>query len=253
MLPAGYTPAGQVSPELADGTRATPWAASRRTVDHMRIVIAGGHGKIALLLSRLLSDAGHQPVGLIRDANQAADLAEVGADFIELDLENSTVTDVAAVLIGAGAAVFAAGAGPGSGDARKLTLDRDGAILFADAAVAAGVRRFVVISSIGAATGDAVPAGDMSVYLRAKGEADAAVQQRDLDWTIVRPVALTDDGATGLVTVGPTVEHGSIPRADVAAVIAAVLLEGLASRAMFELTGGGVPISEALRGLEPTP
>jgi len=215
----------------------------------MRIVIAGGHGKIALLLSRLLADAGHEPVGIIRDPNQAADLAEVGAGFIELDLENSTVTDVAAALVGADAAVFAAGAGPGSGDARKLSLDRDGAILFADAAVAAGVRRFVVVSSIGAATGDAVPAGDMSVYLRAKGEADAAVQQRDLDWTIVRPVSLTDDGATGLVTAGATVEHGSIPRADVAAVITAVLLEDLASRTVFEVTGGGAPIGEALRAL----
>ena len=234
---------------MADDIRATPCAASRRTVDHMRIVIAGGHGKIALLLSRLLSDAGHQPVGIVRDPNQAADLAEVGADAIELDLENSTVTDVAAALSGADAAVFAAGAGPGSGDARKLTLDRDGAILFADGAVAAGVRRFVVVSSIGAATGDAVPAGDMAVYLRAKGEADVAVQQRDLDWTIVRPVALTDDGATGLVTAGPTVDHGSIPRADVAALIAAVLLDDLASRTLFEVTGGGEPIGAALRAL----
>ena len=215
----------------------------------MRIVIAGGHGKIALLLSRLLADSGHQPIGIIRDPNQAADLAELGAGFIELDLENSPVTDVAASLIGADAAVFAAGAGPGSGDARKLSLDRDGAILFADAAVAAGVRRFVVVSSIGAATGDAVPAGDMAVYLRAKGEADVAVQNRDLDWTIVRPVSLTDDAPTGLVTVGATVEHGSIPRADVAAVLAALVTDGLAVRQQFELTGGGLPVAEALRAL----
>jgi len=215
----------------------------------MRIVIAGGHGKIALLLSRLLADSGHEPVGIIRDPNQAADLAEVGAGFIELDLENSPVTDVAASLIGADAAVFAAGAGPGSGDARKLSLDRDGAILFADAAVAAGVRRFVVVSSIGAATGDAVPAGDMAVYLRAKGEADVAVQDRDLDWTIVRPVSLTDNEPTGLVTVGATVEHGSIPRADVAAVLAGLVTDGLAIRRQFELTGGGLPVTEALRAL----
>ncbi|MBK4348758.1 NAD(P)H-binding protein [Lacisediminihabitans changchengi] len=215
----------------------------------MRIVIAGGHGTIALLLSRRLADAGHQPVGIIRNPNQAADLARAGSDVIELDLENSPVTDVAAALVGADAAVFAAGAGPGSGDARKLSLDRDGAILFANAAVAAGVRRLVVVSSIGAATGTDVPDGDMAVYLLAKGEADAAVQQLDLDWTIVRPVSLTNDSPTGLVTVGATVEHGSIPRADVAAVLAAVVTDGLAPRTVFEVTGGGVPVDEALSAL----
>jgi uncharacterized protein YbjT (DUF2867 family) len=215
----------------------------------MRIVIAGGHGKIALLLSRLLSDSGHEPVGIIRDPNQAADLAEVGAGFVELDLENSSVAEVAAALIGADAAVFAAGAGPGSGDARKLSLDRDGAILFADAAVAAGVRRFLVVSSVGATTGSDVPDGDMGVYFRAKGEADVAVQQRDLDWTIVRPVSLTDDSPTGLVTAGPSVDHGSIPRADVAAVLAALLDAESAVRTVFEVTGGRTPIDEALAAL----
>lgn len=216
----------------------------------MRIVIAGGHGKIALLLSRVLSAAGHEPVGLIRDASQAADLAEAGAGYVELDLENSSVTDVSAALVGADAAVFAAGAGSGSGDARKLSLDRDGAILLANAALAAGVRRLIVVSSIGAATGTDVPEGDMAVYLRAKGEADAAVQQHDLDWTILRPVALTDDSPTGLVTVGEHVDHaGSIPRADVAAVLAGLLLEAAGLHRILEVTGGETPVDEAVATL----
>ncbi|MET4781156.1 SDR family oxidoreductase [Glaciihabitans sp. UYNi722] len=214
----------------------------------MRIVIAGGHGKIAMLLSRQLANAGHQPVGLIRNSDQSSDLAAAGAEAVVLDLENSTVADVVTVLSGADAAVFAAGAGNGSGNARKLSLDRDGAILLADAAVAAGVRRFIVVSSAGADEGD--PSGDaFQVYLSAKGEADAAVKQRDLDWTIVRPVGLTDTAGSGSVTVGERIARGSIPRADVAAIIVALLTDGSGIHRQFEATGGGLPIAEALAAL----
>jgi nucleoside-diphosphate-sugar epimerase len=215
----------------------------------MRIVIAGGHGKIALLLSRLLVDAGHQVVGIIRNPAQVDDVTATGAEAALLDLENTTVAQVASVVAGADAAVFAAGAGPGSSAERKLTADRDGAILVADAAVAAGVRRLVVVSSIGADSGD--PASDdvFQVYLRAKGEADAAVRERDLDWTIVRPVSLTDTAPTGLVTAAEHVERGTIPRADVAAVLSALLVGGIGVRRQFELTGGGAPIEDALARL----
>jgi len=215
----------------------------------MRIVIAGGHGKIALLTERLLSGAGHSVAGLIRSAGQAEDLAAAGAEAVVLDLERSGVAEVTPVLAGADAVVFAAGGGPGSGAARKLTMDRDGAILLADAAERAGVRRYVLVSSIGADTFD--PASDdvFQVYLRAKSEADADLRRRDLDWTIVRPGALVDDPPTGRVAVAPHTGPGRVPRADVAAVLVELLVQRLGVRAQFELVSGDTPIAEALRQL----
>ena len=215
----------------------------------MRIVIAGGHGQIALLLSRQLTESGHAPVGLIRNPDHADDLRAAGAEPVVIDLESSTVDDVAAVLHGADAAVFAAGAGANSGAERKRTVDRDGAILLADAAVKAGVRRFVVVSSMGADDGDAASDDVFQVYLRAKGEADAAVRERDLDWTIIRPGGLTDDAGTGTVRLGESLGKGTIPRADVAALIAAAIADGSGVGDQFEALSGDAPVAEALRAL----
>jgi nucleoside-diphosphate-sugar epimerase len=212
----------------------------------MRIVIAGGHGKIALLLSRQLADAGHEPIGLIRNRDHAVDLVAAGARGVVLDLEQSTIEDVAAVLEGADAVVFAAGAGPNSTAERKLTVDRDGAILLADAALAAGVQRYVLVSAI--ATDDFAPDSSdvFQVYLRAKSEADAYVRGTSLDWTIVRPGGLTDEPGRGSVAIGERVDRGSIPRADVASVIAVLLESGSAVREQFEVVSGVEPIAQVL-------
>ncbi|GAA1829935.1 NAD(P)H-binding protein [Agromyces salentinus] len=216
----------------------------------MRVVIAGGHGKIALILERLLADAGHEPVALIRNPDHAADVAAAGAEPVVLDLEAASVDEVVAVLEGADAAVFAAGAGPGSGAERKLTVDRDGAILLAEAAERAGASRFVVVSAMRAESYDEVSDEVFSVYLRAKSEADAAVRATGLDWTIVRPGSLTDEPASGLVAAGPTLPTGSISRADVAATVAEALTSGTASRTQFDLTAGEHPIAAALASLD---
>jgi uncharacterized protein YbjT (DUF2867 family) len=212
----------------------------------MDIVIAGGHGKVALILERLLAEAGHEPVAIIRNPDHRADVDARGAAAVVLDLEAASVDEVAQVLKNADAAVFAAGAGPGSGAERKFTVDRDAAILLADAAEAAGVGRLVVISAMNADRFD--PASDdvFQQYLRAKSEADASVRARDLDWTIVRPGSLTNDEGTGLVRAAATVPYGKIPRADVAATIAALLQTGAASRVQFDLVSGDEPIRDAL-------
>lgn len=173
----------------------------------MRIVIAGGHGQIALRLERLLAARGDEVAGIIRRAEQGDDLRAAGAEPVVCDLESASVDEVAALLRGADAAVFAAGAGPNSGTARKDTVDRGAAVLFADAAVRAGVRRHVVVSSMGA---DPAHPGDgvFDVYQRAKGEADAYVSGLDaLDWTILRPGALTNDSRHGPGTPGG--RHGA--------------------------------------------
>src|SRR3954454_11216528 len=156
----------------------------------MRVVIAGGHGKIALILERLLAQRGDSVAGFIRNPAQAADLEAVGAEPLIVDLEQASVDEVAKHLDGADAVVFAAGAGPGSGAARKETVDRDAAILLADAAEAAKVSRYVMISSMGADAEAPDDAGDpvFVAYLRAKGAADDNVRSRTgLDSTIVRP------------------------------------------------------------------
>jgi uncharacterized protein YbjT (DUF2867 family) len=215
----------------------------------MRVVIAGGHGQIALHLERMLADRGDVAVGIVRNPAHVADLEQAGAQGVVLDLENSTVDQVADVVAGADAVVFSAGAGPGSGAARKLTVDRDGAILLADAATAAGVRRYLMVSSYGADDYDANSPDVFQVYLGAKSEADAAIRSRDLDWTIVRPGGLTNTPGTGRVTVGDSVGRGSIPREDVAAVLLNVLnLPSTAGR-QFELIGGTTPIGDALAAL----
>src|SRR4051794_20045713 len=116
----------------------------------MRVVIAGGHGRIALHLERMLTARGDTAVGVVRNPAHVSDLTRIRAEAVVLDLENTTVDQVADVVTGADAVVFSAGAGPGSGAGRKLTVDRDAAILMADAAAATGVRRYVMVSAYGA-------------------------------------------------------------------------------------------------------
>ncbi|CRZ14754.1 NAD(P)H-binding protein [Mycolicibacterium neworleansense] len=216
----------------------------------MRVVIAGGHGKIALILEQLLSDRGDEVAGLIRNAAQADDLQAAGAEAIVLDLEQATVQQVADALRGAHAVVFAAGAGPGSGAARKQTVDRDAAILLADAAEAAGVSRYVMVSALAAddRSLDADYDEVFLAYMRAKSEADADVRARSgLRTTIVRPGGLTDEPGTGHVKVAESTGRGTIPRADVARVLLAVLHEPETAGRTFEVVSGDTPIDAALR------
>ena len=215
----------------------------------MRVVIAGGHGKIALLLERLLADRGDSVVGLIRNPDHVADLEAAGAEAVVADLEASSVEEVASHLRGADAVVFAAGAGPGSGIARKETVDRDAAILLADAAEAAGVRRYVLISAIDAdnRANDEDIDPVFAAYLRAKAAADQTVRSRTaLDATIVRPGGLTNDPGKGLVSIADSTGPGRIPRADVAAVLLALLDEPGTAGQTFELISGDTPVAEAV-------
>lgn len=215
----------------------------------MRIVIAGGHGQIALRLERLLAARGDEVAGIIRRAEQGDDLRAAGAEPVLCDLESASVEEVAAHLQGADAAVFAAGAGPGSGPARKKTVDRGAAVLFADAAERAGVRRHVVVSSMGA---DPAHPGDdvFDLYLRAKGEADEYVRGRtSLEWTILRPGSLIDDAGTGLVRLEASTGRGAVPRDDVAAVLAELVETPATAGLTLELISGSTPISVALKSV----
>lgn len=215
----------------------------------MKVAIAGGHGKIGLRLTRLLSDRADRVLGLVRNPAHPADVEAEGGEPVVLDLETAKTDEVAAAIAGCDAVVFAAGAGPGSGAERKLTMDRDGAILLADAAKQAGVSRYVMVSAMAA---DPDHPGDevFDVYLRAKGEADAALAASGLDHTIVRPGRLTDEPGTGRVRIAESVERGDVSRDDVAAVLAAAIDHPAASGRTFELVSGDEEIGDALAALD---
>src|SRR3954470_6326513 len=214
----------------------------------MDIVIAGGHGQIALRLARVFSAGGQRGRSLIRNPDHAADVSSAGAEAVELDLEERSADELAAVVRGADAVVFAAGAGPGSGAERKRTVDLGAAVKLIEAARAAGVRRYVMVSSIGA--DDPAAGGEaMRPYLEAKAGADAALVDSGLDYTIVRPGRLTNDPGTSRVLAGPDVARADVTRDDVAAVIVGALDEPRTIGKTFVLVNGDTPIPSALAQL----
>jgi uncharacterized protein YbjT (DUF2867 family) len=219
----------------------------------MRIVIAGAHGQVARRLGRLLTARGDTVVGIVRNPDHRADLEADGTEPTVVDLESASVDEVAGVLGGADAVVFAAGAGPGSGVARKHTVDHAAAVLLADAAEQAGVRTYLLVSSMGVEQArQGTPKGMDPVfaqYLQAKLRAEDEILPRTrLDTTIVRPGRLTDEPGTGLVTLEHGIPFGDVPRDDVAAVLAEILHAGKTGE-VVELVGGSTPIQEAVASL----
>jgi uncharacterized protein YbjT (DUF2867 family) len=211
------------------------------------VAIAGGHGKIGLLLGGLLAARGDTVRGLIRKPDQEADLRAAGIESVLCDLEGDG--DVAAAVRGADAVVFAAGAGPGSGDARKKTMDLGGAVKLIDAAKAEGVSRYLIVSAMGADKAAEDGAEGFGAYLQAKFEADEAVRASGLDYTVVRPGGLTDDPGTGLVQIAESTGRGQVPRADVAAVFVACLDTPGTIGKSFDLITGTTPIAAAVASL----
>lgn len=217
------------------------------SVAGVHVLIAGGHGKIGLRLAALLAGRGDTVTAIVRNPDHRADVETAGAAVAVVDLESAGVDELAVHLTGADAVVFAAGAGPNSGVARKDAVDRAAAVLVADAAKQAGVRRYLLVSSTGV---DAVPEGTDEVwaaYLRAKKAAEDAIRATDLAWTILRPGRLTDDPGTGKVLLAPPpVDRGDVTRDDTAAVLAALLdSPGTAGR-VLELREGELDVHEAV-------
>jgi len=215
----------------------------------MDVAVAGGHGKVALCLLRILSERGDRALGLIRNPDQAFDLEAVGATPAGADLENLDPDAIATVISGCDAVVFAAGAGPGSGPARKRTVDYGGAVKLIDACKSAGVRRYLMVSAMGVRDPGA-RGPEMRPYYEAKLEADKALAASGLDYTIVRPGRLTDNPGTRLIDAAEQLDRfGEIPRDDVAATLAACLDADHTIGKSFDLIGGESAIPEALAAL----
>jgi uncharacterized protein YbjT (DUF2867 family) len=201
-----------------------------------------------LRLAALLAGRGDVVTGVVRNPDHRADLERAGASAAVVDLESASAEELGAHLTGADAVVFAAGAGPGSGAARKDTVDRAAAELLATAAQVAGVRRYLLVSSPGV---DAPPEPGTdevwAAYLRAKKAAEEALRATDLDWTILRPGRLTDDPGTGRVLLAPPpVERSDVTRDDTAAVLAALLDAPRTARRVLELREGDHDVHEAV-------
>lgn len=214
----------------------------------MEIVIAGGHGQIALLTAKLLTGDGHTVRSLIRNPAHEADVVAAGAHPVVADMEQLDAEQLTAVVRGADAVVFAAGAGPGSGPARKWTVDYGAAVKLIEAAKGAGIDRYVMVSARGADS-DAPDDGGFGTYLRAKGQADAELAASGLGHTIIKPVGLTDDPASDAVS---TADSGveTVPRADVAATIAAVLAQPQTAGLAFVLRSGSDTVATAIESLQ---
>lgn len=213
----------------------------------MRVAVVGGHGKIARLLHPLLVEAGHQPVALVRKEEYRAELERAGAEVRLLDIERSDAAAFTAAFEGCDAVVFSAGGGPDGNAERKRTVDLEGSLKSIDAALRSGIRRFVQVSAIN--VDDPLPPNTAEVwaaYVAAKRDADIALRDSDLDWTIIRPGRLTDDPATGLVALGPDIDRGDVTRADVAAVVAAILDRRDTVGHQWNLVGGDTPLPDAL-------
>ncbi|GAA1917899.1 SDR family oxidoreductase [Nocardioides marmoribigeumensis] len=213
----------------------------------LTVAVVGGHGQIARLLHPLLLEAGHTPVALVRRDDQAERLQAEGVTTRRLDLEADDVETFARAFEGCDAVVFAAGGGADGNAARKRAVDLEGSTKSADAARQAGVRRFVQVSAID--MDKPLPADTDEVwraYVEAKRDADAHLRGTGLDWTIIRPGRLTDDGATGLVALGDDVARGDVARADVAAVLLAVLEDDRSVRHQWNLVGGDTPVADAV-------
>ena len=216
----------------------------------MRVLIAGAHGKTARRLTRMLVAEGHEVRGLVRKEEQTEDVASDGAEPVLVDLEAEEVSGgVGDAVQGCDAIVFAAGAGPGSGDARKETMDYGGAAKLVEAAEDRGVRRYLMLSAMGAADPEEGPEG-MRPYLRAKARADERLAQSGLDYTIIRPGGLTEDEGTGRIDAAENLgRRGEIPREDVASTFAAALQDHDTYRKTFDILSGDTPIPEALARL----
>ena len=215
----------------------------------MRVVVAGANGLTGRIVLRMLAEAGHQPVAMIRDFSQRAELEPLGAECRIGDLEKP----VGYAVRDCRAAIFAAGSGSKTGPEKTVDVDQNGAMAFIDTCGRMNVRRFVMLSSIAADVPERGPES-LHHYFRAKAIADGHLQASGLDYTVVRPGFLTNGAGTGAIATGEDLgaianETHSVTREDVARVLVDCLALDSTIRKTFEMIEGKTPIADALKAL----
>ena len=211
----------------------------------MRVVIIGGHGKIALLLARLLSDRGHEVTSAFRDPAHSQEVAATGAHPVVADVETMDTAAIAGLLSGHDAVVWSAGAGGGNPE-RTRAVDRDAAIRSMAAAAEAGVPRYVMVSYLRSGRDTVTEHDSFFPYAQAKAEADAHLRGTSLAWTILGPGRLTAEAGTGTVSAGEDVFRGDVSRANVAELAAQVLQRTDLAGVTVNFVDGPTPIGQAL-------
>ncbi len=213
------------------------------------VIIIGGHGKVARRLVPLLADRGDDVTAVIRNPAHGRDVELAGAVPVVADVERLGAGELADLLCGNDAVVWSAGAGGGDPD-RTYAVDRDAAIRSMSAALGAGVTRYVMVSYLGSRPDHGVPPEDpFFCYAEAKAAADEHLRSSELEWTVLGPGPLTLEEPTGLIDLVPDggPGDGRVSRADVAGVVAAVLVDGSTIRRTIAFGNGATPIAEAVR------
>jgi nucleoside-diphosphate-sugar epimerase len=233
-----------------------------------RWILLGGHGKVSLHITRIATQPPHnfQIDSIHRFPSHAEDIRSAGGNPIHLDIEASSVSDFTNVFRGADGIIWSAGAGGKGGKERTWAVDHEGCVRAYDAAISAGVRRFILVSAIDVRNRDKPPPAwyskqDLEVsdemwnsipeYMKAKLAAEEDLYKRagKLDWTIVRPSYLTEEKGTGKVTIGKAPLAKKIPREDVARVVVACMLEKGTIGKAFDVSAGDTPIDQAIKNL----
>ncbi|AKT50478.1 NAD(P)-dependent oxidoreductase [Arsenicicoccus sp. oral taxon 190] len=214
-----------------------------------RIVVLGGHGKVALLLAPLLVQAGHEVTSVVRNLDHEREVAATGATPVVADLEQLDVPGIMEIITGHDAVVWSAGAGGGN-PSRTYAVDRDAAIRSMQAAMEAGVPRYVMVSYLGAGKDHGVAQDDpFHAYAEAKAAADDHLRGTDLEWTILGPTTLTLGPATGRIEVGDHPASGEVSRADVAQAVVDTLADRGTIHRRIGFASGETPIAQALQAV----
>lgn len=211
-----------------------------------KVIVIGGHGKVAQIATPLLINDGYEVTSVIRNPDQVPDIEALGATPAVYDITNLSTEQFADLLRGHDAVIWSAGAGGGSPE-RTYAIDRDAAITSIAAAEKAGVKRYVMVSYFGAGPDHGVPEDhSFFAYAESKAAADEALRASDLEWTILGPSTLTlDKGQDSIDTTAP--KAGKVARATVANVIAQTVFNDATVRRMINFNEGNTPISEALK------
>ncbi|MDC7723664.1 SDR family oxidoreductase [Priestia megaterium] len=211
----------------------------------MKVLVVGANGTTGKqVVEKVANSKQHEAYAMIRDEKQADALKKLGANVVLGDLEQ----DVSDALRGMDAVIFAAGSGGNTGDEKTIAVDQNGAKNIIDEAKNQGVKRFVMLSSMGTDAPEQGPEG-LQLYLRAKAIADEYLKQSNLQYTIVRPGTLSNDQATGKIDINNDIEDKSqaIPRADVATVLVECLNEEATIGKTFEMLAGETEIEQAIK------